>query len=84
MSASSYNGINGQALYMYVIMWTRRHVGIIIYMQILLAHGHYICMSLCGHVGMSACQCNSRYYCLMGIGASVHRCADMPSGRPMY
>ena len=28
MSASSYNGINGQALYMYVIMWTRRHVGI--------------------------------------------------------
>ena len=30
MSASSYNGINGQALYMYVIMWTRRHVGIII------------------------------------------------------
>ena len=28
MLASSYNGINGQALYMYVIMWTRRHVGI--------------------------------------------------------
>ena len=28
MSASSYNGINGQALYMYVIMWTRWHVGV--------------------------------------------------------
>ena len=26
MLALSYNGINGQALYMYVIMWTRRHV----------------------------------------------------------
>ena len=49
MSASSYNGINGQALYMYVIMWTRRHVG------------------------MLACQHNSRYYCLMGIGASMCR-----------
>ena len=28
MSASSYNGINGQALYMYVIMWTRQHLDI--------------------------------------------------------
>ena len=34
---------------------------------------HYICMSLCGHVSMLACQRNSRYYCLMGIGASTHR-----------
>ena len=30
-------------------------------------------MSLCGHVGMSACQRNSRYYCLMDIGALAHR-----------
>ena len=42
-------------------------------------------MSLCGHVSMSACQRNSRYYCLMGIDASAHRhgdsiSADMPSG----
>ena len=28
MSASSYNGINDQALNMYVIMWTRWHVGV--------------------------------------------------------
>ena len=42
---------------------------------------HYICMSLCGHVSMSACRRNSRYYCLMGIGTLAHRCADMPSGR---
>ena len=34
---------------------------------------HYICMSLCGHVGMSVCWRNSRYYCLMGIGALMHR-----------
>ena len=53
MSASSYNGINGQALYMYVIMWTRRHVS------------------------MSACWHNSRYYCLMGIGASMR--INMPT-----
>ena len=38
MSALSYNGINGQALYMYVIMWTCRHVG----------------MSACLHVGVTA------------------------------
>ena len=55
MSASSYNGINGRALYMYVIMWTRRHVS------------------------MSACQRNSRYYCLMGIGTSTCRHAIRPS-----
>ena len=42
---------------------------------------HYICMSLCGHVGMSACQHNSRYYCLMGISSSAHRCIDAPTCR---
>ena len=45
---------------------------------------HYICMSLCGHVGMSACQRNSSYYSVMGIGTSVHQhgdniSTDMPS-----
>ena len=41
-------------------------------------------MSLCGHIGMSAGQRNSRYYSLMDISASAHRhgdniSADMPS-----
>ena len=52
MSALSYNGINGQALYMYVIMWTRQHVG----MSVVTAD-------------------------IIASWASVHQCANMPSGR---
>ena len=62
MSASSYNSINGQALYMYVIMWTHRHVGIVgITAASLLPHGHWCINAPIMLSGCQAVQCTNFY-----------------------
>ena len=86
MSASSYNGINGQALYMYVIMWTCRHVGVTADIIASWASAHW-CIDADMPSGCQAIQCTNifcisfkvyfRHY--INGHVSTCQCTDTPN-----